>query len=493
MSAAPWLLAWLLATAPPASLAPDTRAGLDAVMTSPKLAAGRAGSLVLAVGTRSRAAIAAERFGLEPYLPEARPELYAHNPDDTFTPASNLKVVTTAAGLELLGADFRFTTRVVAEAPPAGGSVARLWLVGGGDPSLGYAGLSQLAAAVKAAGVTRVSGAVLGDGSRYGDKYPEGWTEDDKIWYYGPEVWGLALERNQVDLVVAPGGAPGEPARVTVSPANVYVQVHNDVTTAPAAAAASLGYDHSAAGHYLAVWGKIPNGGGHYSQGVAVPDVPLYAATVFADLLKKAGVRVDGEPAVGTAPASVAEIAKIDSPPLGRLVKRLLKHSDNLYAEMLNREIGYQASGHGTVAAGVAAIKAWLTACHIPNANLHIVDGSGLSRVDLVTPRALAGIMAQMAFSKRRDYWWDALPIAGVDGTLEDRMEGTAAENNVRAKTGYISGRTALSGYATARPGADGAADVLVASTLFNRYTCSTAEARALHDRFFVLLAESRR
>ena len=479
-------LAPAFALAPPSALSPEVRASLSEVCHSAKLGNGSAGVLVLAAGQRDRAA---DAFNLLPYEPAQRPELFAYNADQAFIPASNMKIMTTATALDVLGPDYTFTTTVRGQTGPREGTLSTLWLVGGGDPTLTMDGLRKLAAAVRAAGITTVTGSVVADGTRYRDQHPDGWTEDDAIWYYGAEVWGLALDRNQVDVYVRPGGTVGTPAQVRVEPASTYVRVRNGVSTASAASAPDIDWDHDVAARELVVRGSVPNRtGGVWTQGMAVPDVPLYCATVFTAMLKAAGVQVSGQPQAGTAPADATQVAKLDSPPLSSVIVRLMKRSDNLYAEMLNRELGHKVSGVGSASAGAAVVLDFVRRQGIATDRLRIVDGSGLARTANLTPRAIAGVLRAMTVHAARQPWWEALPIAGVDGTLANRLKGTAAEGNARAKTGTLTGRTSLSGYVTNRSG-----DLLIASTVFNGFTCSSAETRALHDRIFAALAGWRR
>jgi len=485
LSALAVLLAWPLpGVEAPAALAPTTRGRIAAALDSPLLARGFAGALVVAAGTCARA----DGFELVPYVPRATPELFARHADRCFTPASSAKLLTAAAALDLLGGEQRFRTRVCATRTGPDGSVARLWLVGGGDPSLGYDGLRQLAGAVHAAGVRRVTGPVRGDGSRYADAYPEGWTVDDLLWYYAAPVSALSLERNQVDVTVHPAARAGEPARVSFAPANAYVQVSAKVTTSAPGTKAALRFARGADPRELVVRGSLPAGGGTRSEGLAVLDVERYAATVFVDCLRAAGIRVEGGAAAGEVPAEAAELAGLDSPPLRVLLQRLLKKSDNLYAELLLRELGRHSGGQGDVESGVQAVRDWLTRQGLEVDGVRLADGSGLSRYNLLTPRVLVGVLNAMALHREAPAWYAALPVAGVDGTLATRFKGTAAAGNLRAKTGYLATRTALAGYVTNRAG-----DLLVAATMFNAVTATTAEARALHDQVFVALADSER
>ncbi len=474
----------LQAAPAPTALPASLRARLQAVVDDPALATGFAGAIVVAAGRRAEADRQAGQFGLVPYDGAARPELFAHHADKVFTPASNLKLVTVAAALSRLGPDHRFTTRVLGP-PPVNGRVSDLWLVGGGDPSLGYDDLESLADQVAAAGVTQVTGRVYGDASRYSGRYGYGWAVDDLPWYYGAEVSALTLGRNLVNLVVRPAAA-GEPARVSVEPTGAPVQVESNAVTATAGSANSIDFDRDLDSSVMRVGGSIAaDRETPLSQRMAVHRPARYAAEVFSAKLRAAGVSVAGEAAEGAPPGGARELATHLSAPLGELVGWLLKYSDNLYAELLLRELGVQSGRPGTSSAGVEAVVEYLREKQISTTGLRMTDGSGLSRYNLIAPRTLAGVLRAMAFSPHRQVWFAALPVAGEDGTLSSRMRGTAAAGRVNAKTGFISNHTGLSGYVTTRGG-----DLLIASTIWNHFTSPTAESRRCHDAFFTALAE---
>lgn len=449
---------------------------------------GSYGAVVVAVGRRSPEAIQAGTFGVVPYDGGEQRELFAENGAKLLAPASNLKLFTTAAALDVLGPDHTFTTRVAADEPPAAGTVRQLYLIGGGDPSLDYDGLKSLAEAVAARGVTKV-GRVIGDTSRYQDRYGNGWAVDDLPWYYAAEVIALTLARNHVDVWVGPGPSEGAPAKVWCSPANDYVVFDSTVTTGAAGSRTSVSFDKRPGRRPFILRGRIaldkkPN----LTEGMAIEDVELYAAHVFGKLLEQAGVTVEEAAGTGTAPGAATELASLTSPPLSELLVRLLKRSDNLYAELLLREIGLATTGTGSAAGGLHGVRAFLQKIGVDPDPLRLADGSGLSRYNLITARTVSDVLRAMAYHPAREVYFHALPIAGVDGTLARRMQGTAAEGNVRAKTGYYSQHTSLSGYVTT---AD--RDLLAAATIFNHSAAPTRTLRDLHDAFFAALAASRR
>ncbi|MCC7494288.1 MAG: D-alanyl-D-alanine carboxypeptidase/D-alanyl-D-alanine-endopeptidase [Fimbriimonadaceae bacterium] len=483
-----WLPASLAATAPdPASLGSLT-AELRAAVGSATVAEGFVGAYVVALGQRDEAARQAGTFGLQPYAAQRRPELFAVQADKLLAPASTLKCYTVAAALDALGAEHTFVTRVLASAAPAAGAVEELYLVGGGDPSLGRPQLGALAAAVAAAGVQRIGRVIVVD-SRYRDRFGYGWTVDDLPWYYAAECSALTLDRNHVDVTVTPGAQAGEPAKVTCNPPSSYLQVDSTVTTVAAGQATAVDFDRPPGGRQFVLRGQIASDQkAGRSEGMAVPEVELYAATVFAEVLQQRGVLVAAPAARGTAPATAVELARQVSPPLSQLIVRLLKSSDNLYAELLLRELGVATAGAGTASGGLHGVRAFLQAHEVDATRCRLADGSGLSRYNLVSARVTAGVLRAMALHRDREAFFAALPIAGVDGTLGYRFKGTPAERNVRAKTGSYSNHSALAGYVTTAGG-----DLLVASTVVNHATAAPAELRAVQDKLFVALAGWRR
>ncbi len=477
------LLTPLHAAAPPGGLG-AVEAGLRQLLADPVVADGFAGCLVTAIGERPAAAVRAGAFGVTPYEGERRPEMFAALADKLFAPASNLKLFTAAAALDTLGPDHTLITRVVGAAPPVAGALDRLYLVGGGDPALVEADLLALANAVKARGVQQV-GQVVADASRYSGRWPYGWTIDDLPWYYGAEVTALTLGRNHVDVYVAPGAQAGAPARVWMSPANDYLVLDSTVTTGAAGSATNVSFDRLPGRREVLLRGAIAaDRKASVTEGITVPDAELYTAHVFTKALQKAGVTVAAAPVVGRAPAVTVDLARHQSPPVATLLFRVLKNSDNLYAELLLREIGAQTAGDGSAAGGLHGVRAFLKAHAIDDSRLRMYDGSGLSRYDLISPRAVVGLLRAMAYHRHRQPFFDALPIAGVDGTLGYRLKGTPAAGQVRAKTGTYNHHSALSGYVTTRDG-----DLLAISTILNHCTAGSTALRAWQDRFFVTLA----
>ncbi|MGC8667179.1 MAG: D-alanyl-D-alanine carboxypeptidase/D-alanyl-D-alanine endopeptidase [Chthonomonadales bacterium] len=419
--------------------------------------------------------------------------LYSLNPGALLMPASNQKLVTSAAALAILGPDFRFITRVVAaEAPGPDGMVrGNVYLKGGGDPLLNDQDLDDLAAAVRKAGVRCITGGVVGDASLFTDgPYGDGWAWDDFSYAYSPEVSALNLNENVVIVECRPGRRAGDPVAVRLRPDVGFVQVRNCAKTAAAGEPSSLRAWRVLGRNEIVVEGRLPLQGAADGGSVArvtVEDPAKFAAAVFARKLREAGVAVHGPSGTGAAPQTGVEIAEHGSPSLRDLLPRMNKPSDNLMAECFLRMAGAVKNGDGSAAAGARSARDWFVRQGMDCTGLVITDGSGLSRQTLLTAQSLAGVLRIAARQPWADAFRASLPIAGVDGTLRNRMKGTAAAGNCRAKTGSLSGVSSLSGYVVS---ADGTPLVFV--ILMNHYACPRRVPVQIQDEIVELLAQTR-
>jgi D-alanyl-D-alanine carboxypeptidase/D-alanyl-D-alanine-endopeptidase (penicillin-binding protein 4) len=322
--------------------------------------------------------------------------VYARRPHDLLTPASNLKLVTASAALTRLGQTTTMATNVLAPRPANGVVAGDLWVVGGGDPLLAtkpyadsfanqpqlHTPYEDLAAKVVAAGVHEIRGRVMGDDSRYdAQRYLPSWKRAYITeGHVGPES----------ALAVNDGYQAFAPRKV--------------VATEPAAT----------------------------------------AAAVFTDLLRAQGVIVAGEPGAGKAPAGLAQVASVHSPPMRDIVGEMLRESDNNTAELLVKELGRRFANAGTTTAGLGVIRDSLSRGKLPAAEVRAVDGSGLDRSDLATCNLLASILER---ANHAGPIADGLAVAGETGTLADRFERNPAAGRLRAKTGFLDGVVALSGW----------------------------------------------
>lgn len=419
--------------------------------------------------------------------------LYSRAGDKLFTPASNMKIYTTAVALDLLGADYRWRTSVYAQAEPdAAGSISGdLILYGRGAPDLvsqskGNPSLVELADALYARGVRRVKGNVVGDESYLrGNQFGDGWLWNDVQWYFGAEASALTINANEIDLNVTPASKTGSPATVTVNRSADYFRIVNNVTTGKPDVATRIGINRGVADNEFVVWGEFPAGGKGFGARLSVPHPALWAATLFREALVKRGITVGGEtrrrdfrgtPSERFDPQQAIELAAVSSKPLSEIVTETNKMSVNLYAELILRTLGKErgriapaadpkkARERGDDEAGLAVIRIWLERTGITTSNLALHDGSGLSRLDLVTPEATARLLEAVAKGPAFTAFQKSLPVAGKDGTLSSRLRAT--EGRIAAKTGSLTYNDALSGYATTTDG-----QVLVFSIICNDAT----------------------
>jgi D-alanyl-D-alanine carboxypeptidase/D-alanyl-D-alanine-endopeptidase (penicillin-binding protein 4) len=400
--------------------------------------------------------------------------LYSRNGDKLFTPASNMKIYTTAAALDLLGADYQWRTSVYAgKQPDSNGLIdGDLTLYGRGDPGLDSSrkdGLPALALQLRERGVRRVRGNVIGDESYFrGEMYGLGWQWNDVQWYFGAEPSALTIDANAIELTIAPGSKFGNAATVKLQCENRYFHLTNNTTTGERAAPTSIGINRGLSDNEIRVWGEFPTGGRGFTAYLSVYNPALWSATLFKGALLAQGITVDGEPrsrdfrsaeAEKFDPQKAFEIVFAEGRTLGEIVHQTNKESNNLYAELILRTLGKERGSlapdpdprknreRGDDEAGVAVVKSWLDRNSIPTNGLAIRDGSGLSRLDLVTPEATARLLVAITKTNSAAVFHDSLPIAGRDGTLKPRLLSEAGK--VFAKTGSLTYDHSLSGYAT--------------------------------------------
>ncbi|HWB84852.1 MAG TPA: D-alanyl-D-alanine carboxypeptidase/D-alanyl-D-alanine-endopeptidase [Bryobacteraceae bacterium] len=442
--------------------------------------------------------------------------LYDRNSSHFFVPASNTKLFTTAMALARLGPNFRFYTRVLAEQPPDAEGRIRgpLRLVGGGDPNLSarilpyqpgpstgnpLAAIEDLAGQIAARGVKRIEGSIIGDDTWYvWEPYAEGWAIDDPQYGYGAPVSALTLNDNTLTLTVHPGARPGMLAALQLDPPIEYYQIDNRVLTTAARGASKVEMNRLPGSRQLRLWGTLPMNRTETMQ-VAVDDPAEFAAMALRRALEERGITVTGGIAVAheypnqeqdltqrpEAPAPTGyELARRTSGPLIEDLQVTDKVSQNLHAELALRAVARERRHIGSIEAGLAELQLFLDEAGIPKEAYSLHDGSGLSRLNLVTPAAVVGLLRYMYRSPFREDWISLLPVGNQDGTLTTRLNGAAA-GLIHAKTGSLSHVSALSGYAV-RP--DGT--WLAFSILVNNHDGPNGEVRGVIDRICSLMVE---
>lgn len=435
-----------------------------------------------------------DHTGLVVRDPTSHQVVYSRNGDRPETPASNVKLLTSAAAMDVLGPEHRFRTDVLASGQRQGPVLhGDLHLRGTGDPTTLPADYDRLAAQVAASGVRQVQGRLLTDDTYFdAQRHAKGWSPDDETSYYGAPVSALTAapdtdyDPGSVIVRVSPGEA-GQPARAELAPQTGAVQVVNEATTGAAGSPSSLSVQREPNSPRIVVRGAVPAGTAPANEYVSVPDATAYAGDLFARSLAAHDVSV-GPVAPAPTPQGARQLATHQSMTLREMLVPFLKLSNNGHAEALTKAMGRAERGQGSWEAGTAVIEQRVRAYGVDPATLSLTDGSGLSRLDSVPPEQFGRLLDAARQRPWFRSWYDALPIAGepdrmVGGTLNDRMAGTAAQGNVHAKTGSMTGVTSISGYAT---GADGRQ--LVFSSLFNGF--SSEPPQDLEDAVAVRLAQ---
>jgi D-alanyl-D-alanine carboxypeptidase/D-alanyl-D-alanine-endopeptidase (penicillin-binding protein 4) len=444
--------------------------------------------------------------------------LYALNPERYFTPASNVKLFTTAMALATLGPDFRIHTTI--ETTGALDRTGRLTgdvvLVGRGDANLSnrtfpYAGkvaregpaekiLAELADQVAAFGVKEIAGDVVADDTYFVPaRFPPGWTVDDTVWSYGAAVSPLAVNDNTLTIEVTPGIRAGAPLRYRVDPASRLYEVRNVGTTTAARTEPQLSLSRDPESHVFVLGGTLPMGAAPRELSVGVTEPAENAADQLARLLEARGIRIKGRararhPAPSALPpatppaartANPIVIAEHISPALIEDVRLTNKVSQNLHAELMLRVAAREKGGAMTLDDAVKFAAQFYQSAGLPAEDVLLADGSGLSRNDLVTPQSVVGLLAYAARQPWGADFAASLPIAGEDGTLESRMKDTSAAGRIRAKSGTFERVDSLSGYATSLRG-----ERLIFSIFGNNIGAHNRDAAAILDALCAAMVE---
>ncbi len=453
-----------------ASASRAQKIGTHAVDTADGLAASR-------FGARADALLGGEvaakgEWGLLVVDAQTGDTLYEQNATKYFVPASNMKLFTTALALEKLGADYRFHTTLESNGviDQQGELSADLVFVGRGDPNLSnrkfpynlkeeFDGppetvLAELADKLVARGVKSISGDVVGDDSYFQrEAYPNGWEVDDMVWEYGAAISALVVNDNTVAITLTPGQV-GELVQYSVSPHTPDFVVDNRVSTSPVTLKADLTLKRESGSHLVTLTGTLPEKSAPRKLTLGVEEPALHAATLLKSLLEERGVKVSGNVRARHAAvaldafASPKVLAEHVSIPLGDSVKLVNKISQNLHTEVLLRTAMRQNGMWNTPDELMKFAADFYTTAGIAPDDIIQTDGSGLSRHDMVTPRAAVTLLR---WSQQRPWfasYFASLPVAGQDGTLEDRMKNTSAAGRIHAKTGSVEHVRTLSGFA---------------------------------------------
>ena len=384
---------------------------------------------------------------------DGRRILYQKNADNLFTPASVNKLFVAIASLDYLKPDYHFETRLRTTGQINQGVLnGDLYVQFSGDPTLTDKQLVDLLNELQASGINQINGHVYLDNTAYGSAaYAPGWLIHDLIFGYAAPLNAVILNENRFAIILSPSTQKGKPASVATTVPSGVVQVENNTTTSVGRAECPLSVysDNDNTYHVNGCIAKLPS---KQYFALALRNPVTYARVLIANTLAKNNIRFNGTVDIQKAPSAAIVLARHESPPLNFIVKNMLKDSDNLYTNSILKQVGgvyYQTQG--TWQNGLNAIKQILGGpAGIDFNQIHLFDGSGLSKYNQVSPRQLARLL-HYAYNNPRiePDLWNALPIAGHDGTLRGRLIAFAKGEAIHAKTGTMknSGVSALAGY----------------------------------------------
>ena len=411
--------------------------------------------------------------------------LYSREANRYFIPASNVKLLTTAAALRQLGAFYRIRTSIY-------GNEQVLRVVGRGDPSLTDEQLKDLAQQLKRRGIRQIKQLILEDSYFQGQVLNPEWEFGDMYTYYGTNVNSLILNQNAIALTLSPQeiGQPlkavwGEPL------AALQWELENQSITVASGMQSDAEVNGILGQPVLQIRGQLAVDSKPVTQFLAIRDPGKYFLQHFRTALAAEGIAVAKASVVSKAGnGNEPEVAFVESPNLSKLIADTNQQSNNLYAEVLLRSLGVSRNSNSANSAelGLTVVKDTLTQLGVDASGYMLADGSGLSRHNLVSPEALVQTLKAMSKLPEANIFRASLPVAGVSGTLSNRFKNTSAEGIVRAKTGTLSGNTALSGYVDVPN-----YQTVVFSIIVNQSEQSAAPLRGAVDEMVVLLTRLKR
>ena len=484
-------------------------------------------------------------WGIDVVDLESGRTIYSLNPDHLFLPASNVKLFTTAAAFATAGPDYRFHTTIETSGKldSNGRLLGDLVIVGRGDPNISgrvmpyqvkterisppTLMLEELADQLVQKGLKIVDGDLVGDDTFYSpQRYGEGWAYDDLQWGDGAPVSALSFNDNLLFIRIHPGEQVGEKALVTTDPDTTYYEIDNRIETSAAGIARKIGVHRDLGSQKVLLWGTIPLNDSGTSEAITIEDPAEFTAQLLRSILEKRGITVTGKtrarhgdmaqffdqppeqpsggrnhkrccmgegamtpqaqaqpPVTPTTPTQV--LADHVSLPLLEDIRVTNKASQNLHAELLLRLIGKLKGGDGSFEDGSAARRQFLLNAGLRTDEFYLLDGSGLSRRDLITPESVVQLLTYASRQSWGPLYEQTLPVAGVDGSLAERFVNTPASGLVHAKTGTLSHVNALSGYAETRSGRR-----FVFSIFCNNHNVPSSKVIGAIDAIVVLLVK---
>lgn len=428
---------------------------------------------------------------------------YKRNEDKLFVPASNLKLFTSAAALVDLTPDYQYKTGLYLKGTMEGPAInGDLIIRGSGDPTISGRFYNDdmlflfnaWADSLLELGIDEIRGNIIGDDNAFDDiGLGYGWAWDYESYWYAAPSGALSLNDNCIDIIVSPTEV-GKKANIKILPDTKYAIIINKVLTVDDDSAQSINVYRERGTNVITVEGFIKENTKEFKTYATINNPTQFFVVVFKEVLEKKGIKVKGYPIdidelnILLDYDSMILLAEHTSVDLREIVKVINKNSQNFFAEQLLKTIGYENYGLGSADNGVRALKNILSEMGINPDNIKIVDGSGLSRLNFVSPKHIISLLNYMHKNPYFIPFLNSLPIAGVDGTIGKRMTNNRATNNVRAKTGFVGAVRSLSGYVRT-----GDNELVAFSIIANNFTVPVKLAENIQDLVCLRLANFKR
>ncbi|MEH7178155.1 D-alanyl-D-alanine carboxypeptidase/D-alanyl-D-alanine-endopeptidase [Neobacillus vireti] len=422
--------------------------------------------------------------------------LYDHLGDVRLRPASNMKLLTAAAALSVLGEDYTFKTEVLMDGTVKKKTLhGNLYLKGKGDPTLLKEDFDNMAAELKTIGIQKITGQLIGDDTWYDDiRYSVDLPWSDEQTYYGAQISALTAsptkdyDSGSVLIEVKPGNVEGDKAEVTLTPNTEFVKIINQTETVAKDGKKKLTYEREHAKNTITITGTLPVTSKGEKEWIGVWEPTRYALALFKQSLEQKGIHLTGKIKIGTTPTDAKIVHTRSSIKLSELLVPFMKLSNNGHAETLVKEMGRVVKGEGSWEKGIEVMEAELAKFGINTETLVLRDGSGISHVNLVP----AAQLSQLLVAVQQQTWFLAflhsLPVAGASekmegGSLRSRMKGPDVKEKVFAKTGTISTVSTISGYVTTK-----SRQTLVFSIMLNNLM-EDAKGKKIEDKLISIIA----
>lgn len=434
---------------------------------------------------------------------ESGESLFKRNDNKNCIPASTLKIITTAAALEYLGRDFRYNTTLYldGEIEKNGEYNGNIIIRGSGDPTISKTFLDNpssildsWAAVLDSLGIRSIRGNIIGDDQYFsGDYYAPGWSWDDLIYPYSAQVNAISIYENKIDIIIEPDENIGEPAAFRIIPENSYIGLINHVKTVPDSMLTEIYTMRHPGTNIIEIYGFIQQNKADKESKIAsvtIDNPSLFFLNLFKNAIEKRNIKFRGalldmdDWNQKFSYLDRTPVSEYFSPPLYKIIQEVNKNSNNLTAECLLKTIAKENTGTGSFRKGCEQLNRFIARKGVADENIAVYDGSGLSRMNLLSPKIQTQLLSAFYKSNFKNDFINSLAVPGENGTLKNRMTKARASNYVFAKTGSMNGVSALCGYIFTKDN-----ETLAFSIMISNFTGPASLANNLQDLICMRLA----